>query len=429
MRLWMTRTLKVLAALLLVLLLIGAAWVASNGPWADALPQPVPVELLGRQGQAAPERNAFFYLQGLDAPEGADINAVGQAAMSGLGNRHDATLRWPQGEPWNCRPDREDCVRRWRAQPGQLQEFLATAAVLGARCERAARADAFDEVLMERPGSGPLAQAPFAGLPIPRFADLTYCVRWLGLRALAAPQPAEAQAWLQQADRLARLALQGSRSLIGNMVAVSAVQRNWLVAAALDPAALLPLLEPLPQAALSPRAWVPYEARFVREVIQDMGDKVRGCHRAVDAISDPVGSWLDRQLCRFGLGMLPEQSLQDSDARWLARLAVVPAEGPVACEVVQTPLWRGEGSAGAWLAWRNTVTRWMLDMPAADWAPYAARQLDLELLRQTLRAKVLGQSVPNAVLLTPEGGAQRWAACRARLLPGNAEATLRLPLL
>jgi hypothetical protein len=80
-------------------------------------------------------------------------------------------------------------------------------------------------------------------------------------------------------------------------------------------------------------------------------------------------------------------------------------------------------------SWRNTVARHLLDTPGADCGRYAARQLDIELLRQTLRAQVLGQSTPGAVQLIRENGSQRFAACRARLFPGELEATLRLPLL
>ena len=425
--------LRGLLALALLLLLTVVAWLVSNGPWADAAPQPLAPALQLTPAQVPLERNGFVDLQGLDVPASADIHEMGLAALQGFQDRGEDRLRWPQGEPWTCHPDREACAQLWLSQPDKLRGFLAMTEVLGRRCERVAEAQAVEEIVFERPSSGPLAQVPFAGLPIPRFAEVTSCVRWFGMKALAAAQPQDALAELVRADRLARMALQGSRSLIGTMVGLAAVQRSWLLAAdlvanrSMEPALLMPLLAPLPAAQLSPRAWIPTEARFTREVIRDMVDTVHGCHQAQDLNGDPTAPWLDRQLCRFKLGVLPEQSAQDSDARWLARLATAPATGPVACETLQSALWRGQDAAT--LSWRNTLTRWMLDTPGVDWAPYAARQLDLELLRQTLVAQVLGQSPPGAVELTRESGAQRFAACRARLLPGQVDAILRLPLL
>jgi hypothetical protein len=211
-------------------------------------------------------------------------------------------------------------------------------------------------------------------------------------------------------------------------IALSALQRNWLMAAdytavqpGTDRGALLALLQPLPPDVLSPRAWIPFEAHFARELVRDFTSYRCGEARSESDDAIKVG------LCRWLAGGLPVQSLQDVDARWQARLANLPAHGPASCESLTSDLWRD--NERPWPSWRNTLPRWLLDTPQAHYGRYAARQLDLELLRQTLRAQLLGESVPGTVTLTRDGGAQRFAACRARLYPGDAGATLRLPLL
>ena len=401
---------KRIAALLLVLGL-PLAWIANNGPWADAAARPTPPELQLRPVQVAPEANAFVVLT-------APNEAAGDP-------------RWPEGPLWNCRPQGENCVARWLAEPAALREALQVAAPIGERCERAAQALAYEEVVAERPASGPAAAQPYANLPTPIVRGLNRCVAWFGMQAAASATPAEALGAAARADRLARMALAGSRSLIATQVAASAVEHAWLQAAALvaagrfDRRELGGLLAPLPPAALSPRLWVSHEARFAREVTRDLVNPAIGCGSSTFASADR--GWLDDLVCRFGLGLLPEQTAQDIDARWAARLALVPAEGPAPCERLDDPPWRETGRF--WPAWRNSIGRWLLDVPGVDWGVYAARQLDLELLRQTLAAQALGQSPPGAVSLTREDGALRFAACRARRGPGNAEATLKLPLI
>lgn len=403
---------RIKALLLLVVLGLPLAWLASNGPWADAVPQASPPELQGRPVRVAPERNGFAALQESGGPApGASL--------------------WPQGPLWDCQPRRDGCVARWRADPAGLRDALRAAAPMGERCEQAVQAEAYEEIVAERPLEGPLSTQPYVNLPTPTYRGLTRCVTWFGLQAAAAATPAETVAALARADRLARRALAGARTLMGTQIAVAALERAWLQAAALVAAGrvergeLLGLFAPLPAAALSPRQWAPHEARFAREITRDLVNPAAGCGSAIPG-EDQRG-WLDHLVCRYRVGLLPEQTVQDIDARWAARLALLPAEGPAACEQLDGPPWRETGRFVP--AWRNTVGRWLLDVPGVDWGGYAARQLDLELLRQTLRAQVSGQSPPGTVSLTREDGALRFAACRARRDPGKAEAILRLPLI
>lgn len=422
--------LKTSLGLAVLLLLVLVAWVACNGRWADAAPQPVAAALMLRPVRVAAADNAFVDLQGLEAPAGADINAAGQAALMGQPRDAEGLLGWPQGERWDCRVRERDCVRLWLAQAPAHRQDMDKAALLGSRCERIAQAEALEEVLPQRSAEGPLAGRSFASLPLPRFAGLTACVRWLGMRALLEADDTRALALLAQSDRLARRALAGSRSLIGTMIGLAAVQNSWLVAADVmaargqNRAALLPLLQPLPQQALSPWHWIPYEAQFGREVIRDMVDPVHGCDRAMDVEGVPSPSWLDRQLCRWALGMLPEQSAQDSDARWLPRLEGLAADGPVPCDTLQARPWTAPRRGPSW---RNTLTRWMLDMPDVHWTGYVARQTDLELLRQTLVARIRQQPLPGGVQLSGGADAPRFSACAARLAADTTPAPIRLP--
>lgn len=427
------RSLKALGWLALALLVVVLAWVASNGPWADATPRPTDPRLQVPPAQVAARDNGFVLLQALDAPMGADLVAAGQAALDGRTPEAAGRLRWPAAALWECQPRREDCAARWLAQPAEVSAYLAATVEQGARCRQAGEALAFEEVPVERHAEGPLADVGFAALPWPRFAELTNCTRRFGLQALAARDPREAAAAMAEADRFARRALAGARSTIGVMIGLATVQRNWLLAAdlvshqRLEATALGALLAPLPAEVLSPRRWIPSEARFGREVMRDLVDDRHNCRsNESEAAAVPRG-WTDRLVCHVGLGFLLEQTVQDSDQRWLARLETLPATGAAVCDTLDTPAWRTPAEAS--LSWRNTVARWVLDVPGVDWSPYAARQLDLELLRQTLQARLQGQSPPAGVSLTREATGQRFSACRARLAPDDAEATLRLPLL
>jgi hypothetical protein len=425
MRWWLSRVVRGLSLVALFLL---AIWTASNSPWVDAAPQPVAPALLLRPVLLAPERNAFFNLQALDAPPGADTHALGLRVIHGHPLPDEGRLAWPDGELWRCQSGKLNCVEAWRTQADTLRGLMAPLGALGERCERAARAEGIEEVLPERMREGPLAGLPYAELPMPRGAGLAGCMRWFGAQAVLAPTPQQAFERFARADRLGRASLDGSRSLLTMTLVLAALQRNWLLAAdyaaaepRADRAELLALLQPLAPEVLSPRAWIPFEAHLARELMRDATGYGCGGARTESDGAIKVG------LCRWLIGGLPEQSLQDVDARWKARLADLPATGPAACDALTSARWRD--TTRPWPSWRNTLPRWVLDTPQAHYGRYAARQLDLELLRQTLRAQLLGESAPGAVTLTRDGGAQRFAACRARLYPGDAGATLRLPLL
>jgi hypothetical protein len=211
------------------------------------------------------------------------------------------------------------------------------------------------------------------------------------------------------------------------MIGLVLVQNHWVLAGdliaarGLDRAQLLPLLAPLPARALNARNWVPYEALFGRERVRDMVNKVSDCGVAPDA--DGEDSWWDHHWCRLGVGLLPEQSRQDSDALWLQRLAAVPPEGPADCNALLAAPWRHESSR--WPAWRNTLGRRMLSEDW-HWESYVARQADLELLRQTLLALIRRHALPPGADVEISDGGGQLAGCAARLRPDDTR-KIRLP--
>jgi len=143
---WLVKALSVPAVLV-------TAWVARNGQWADAAPRPVDPALQPRPTQLAPQNNAFFDLLGLEAPQGADINAAGQASLRRDRGDRNVQLRWPKGDAWNCRSIERDCARLWMTQAGAMRAALDAAAV------------PFEEVLPTRPSGSTRSELPFAALP------------------------------------------------------------------------------------------------------------------------------------------------------------------------------------------------------------------------------------------------------------------------
>ena len=121
MRRWIKRIGQGLKGLALMGVLLVLAWLASNGRWADARPQPVPVELALRPVTVPPERNAFFDMQGIAAAEGADINAAGRAVLLDGKAGPAPAFSWPKGELWQCRASERDCVRHERLSKPALR--------------------------------------------------------------------------------------------------------------------------------------------------------------------------------------------------------------------------------------------------------------------------------------------------------------------
>ena len=293
MKLWRRRSRWAASALAAALLLVVAAWLASN--WNDAPPQPRPAALALPAPSLPDARNAYFTLAGLRAAPDRDASAAGQAVWRLLLARahtttsqrfvpdHDTppidtgpalgeSLPDFSGPPLMCTSHMDDCVAQWIAAADALRRQRDTHAPIGARCERLLDGDfAFEEVLPPmRTLAEPIAQ---------HGVGASRCIRWFTSGAVLAwvrQDRDSVAAMLNRADRLSRALLEGSHSLIGRMLAVRFARDTLGTAAALgvrDPglgAALEPLLAPLPDPVKSTRRWMVVEAAYQRGAIEDI---------------------------------------------------------------------------------------------------------------------------------------------------------------
>jgi hypothetical protein len=406
----MWRAVAAIFALLMALLL---AWAGCN--LVDSRPLPTPPAL------ALPA-----------VPADTPLNL----ALMQLLNDHDGKtrLRTMQGALLACAPT-DDCTQRWTAGAAQLAPRLAEYATLGERCLAAAANTRFAEPL-------PAVMTPATPMA-PHALAASQCSQWLTLAAVAAAHAGrhdEALERLAQGGATTRALLSGSQSLIASAVAWTVARRHYQGVAAvlaLQPGwapELLPLSAALPADALAPQRWVASEAAWQRGVVADLPSQ---CGQA----EPEMGGALHWMVCKLGLGLLPEVTRQDIDARWLQRLASAQAgEKAVVGQGEPTPM-------SAW-AFRNTVGRLLLSLADANYAGYFARQADVDLQRQTLglATAMTAQQVPIAaradwlrrqtlspplqarIMLTADGtalDARPWASDAE---PGAAARPIHVPL-
>jgi hypothetical protein len=347
-------------ALLMALLL---AWAGCN--LVDSRAQPTPPAL------ALPA-----------VPADTPLNVALMQLLTGRGG--DARLSTMQDALLACAPT-DDCTQRWTAGAAQLAPRLAEYATLGERCVAAAANTRFAEPL-------PAVMTPATPMA-PHALAASQCGLWLTLAAVSAAHAGrhdEALALLAQGGATMRALLSGSQSLVASAVAWTVARRHYQGVAAvlaLQPgwaAELLPLSVALPPDALAPQRWVAAEAAWQRGVLADLRAQ---CGQA----DPPMGGALNWMVCNLGLGLLPEATRQEIDARWLQRLAAAQAgEKAVVGQGEPTPM-------RAW-AFRNTVGRLLLSLADANYAGYFARQADVELQRQTLALAIamVAQQIPAA---------------------------------
>lgn len=368
---------KILLGLVALLLLVLAAWVASNGRWADAAPQPVPAELLPQAVTLAPADNAFFDGQGLRAPEGEAPNAWGQRAWRG--ETGDAPLLTaPSGEDWNCNASKTDCMARWRAAAVALAAQMAQAKTFGERCKALAARSGFQEPIpMRRPR--PADGKHYEAVPLPQFGPLTTCMRWLHIEAVLAPDAQRAQTAWAQADALLRLFASGTQTLIGQAVAWSWATRHQLLlaqwSAQQPPGYALPVawLVPLPPRILQPRVWMASESQFQRETTADLTEHGGQMY-----------------------GYLPERTVQAITGYWMADMRLFGhLQGPALVRQVRS---QPESEASWWryLRWRNTVGQILVEVARPGYGTYALRQADLVLYQAALDLSQQLKPVPAA---------------------------------
>ena len=394
----MRRAFKVLLWVVLgplgLMLLVALAWVAFNGSWADATPQPVPPDLLPQAVTLAPVDNAFFDGQGLRAPEGESPNAWGRHAWLGATTGNDALLVVPTGDDWNCRAGKDDCMVRWRASAAKLDAQMAGAPTFGERCKALADRTSFQEPLPARRPQ-PIEGTPYEALPLPQFSPLTTCMRWLQVEAVLAPDVRRAEAAWTRANALLRLFASGTQTLVGQAVAWSWVTRHQQLLAqwsAERPAGyVLPAAwqAPLPSRLLLPRAWMVAESHWQRETMAGMRD-----HGEQMFSMDP--GWLQSWAGRHGLGYLPELTAQATAAHWLTDLRLFgDLQGPaLALAVLSKP----ETALTWWdyLSWRNTIGHILAEVARPHYERYALRQADLVLYQAALDLSQRLNTMPAA---------------------------------
>jgi len=392
----MRRAFKVLMWVVLgplgLLLLVALAWLAFNGRWADAAPQPVPPELLPLAVTLAPADNAFFDGQGLRAPEGESPNAWGRRAWLGETSGSDKLLVVPTGDDWSCRAGRDDCLARWRASAARLTAQMAGARTFGERCKALADKTAFQEPAPAR-RPRPVDGKPYEAVPLPQFSPLTTCMRWLQVEAVLAPDVRQAEVAWTRADALLRLFSSGTQTLIGQAVAWSWVTRLQQLLAqwsAERPAGyVLPSAwqAPLPARLLRPRAWMAAESHWQRETTADLRE-----HGEQMFSMDP--GWLQSWAGRHSLGYLPELTAQQTAAYWLADLRLFgDLQGPALAQAVRG---KPETSPSWWdyLSWRNTVGHILVEVARPHYEAYALRQADLVLHQAALDLSQALNTVP-----------------------------------
>jgi hypothetical protein len=188
-----------------LVLLLALAWVACNGRWADAAPQPVPPALMPLAVTLAPADNAFFDTQGLRAPAGESPNEWGQRSWRGELEGDPKLLAIPGGDDWNCSPLKTDCIARWQASAVALRAQMAEARAFGERCLALADRSGFQEPVRMRRAQPSSGKSSAAASALPHFAPASHCLRWLQIEAVLAQDPQRARDFLGRADGLLRL--------------------------------------------------------------------------------------------------------------------------------------------------------------------------------------------------------------------------------
>ena len=332
-----------LLVLVLLLLLLYVAWALSN--LNDATPMPVPAELVLPASRVPDERNAAYAVMALFAPEGSDPDALGRehwkkslawAAAPRVGGQ---AAPYPTGfegssdrfktlnsQPWRCAAESEACVDQWLEHKVALAAQRELGRVWGMRCERLLDAAfEFEELLPPRLGVRTTSLV-FA-------SRLVACEGWFttgAVLAWAGGSGNEVLLQLRRANKLRVNFLDGSRTLIANVVALRVARRveSTFAAIAVRDAALAPqlanLLSPLPDLRRVAKRWIAAEASTQRNLMTDMANEGQGQARYQDDVTSEGRAWQTRlalavadalSLLRFSFQV--ERTKQGTNQLWL----------------------------------------------------------------------------------------------------------------
>lgn len=375
----MRKVLKALgltAAVLLVgVLLVALAWVASN--LGDADERPVPAVL--QPPPSPPGSPLFFRLQGLLAPPGQDVEAAGRAAWARVASgaapasAPEGQLAMIKGAPLACQVT-VDCVAQYRAAGEVVAAQLAPHQVLLDRCQA---------LMADLHYVEPRSSKVHPNGETLSFGGLMSCTRGFTGQALAAAQQGDrvgAVRALAQARRLVVALVEGQGALLTRLVASNATRGVLDAVSALAQThpdwipELLPLTEPWPAAALDAGSWLRLEHAATRALL-DLAIDI--CRRGETPSFDwgPAPRWG----CRTGIGLQPNATHQRMETQ-LATLAQAAERGGL--EAVRTLALQGPREPADFeLTWRNTIGTLMVEAARPEWAVSLARQSDFELYR------------------------------------------------
>lgn len=396
------------------LALLLAAWLPFNMGFSDAPARPSVAELSPAPAQLPDVRNAAFAVMGLMAEAGREPHATGralwaaQAAQAALDARQrpaaeaasqakreallGKTLKAPEGAPLFCKSGGESCTEEWFAQTEALARQRQAFGLIGERCDKVFGAPfEFEEPLL--PSLAP-------DTPIMNFVPLIHCSRWFrtgAVLALARGQRDKALEQVRHAERLQRAVWEGSRTLIGYMVATRMARWTY------DLMAAMALREPTLAEAMAPwlagpldtqvgaRRWMRAEAGLQRAIVDHIardGADMPGIAGLPEFAGVPWGGGPLGEamagLARRGIGLQPHRTRQHIEEAWQREIGKLQYAWPAVLAGAGVEQ-RARDSRTVWshLRWRNTFGEFLVDATAGGaHRPYFARHADHELHRE-----------------------------------------------